>query len=235
MAQIADTIYLKPQSEFEGGVGGNEHSNPDSGLRSKREESEATRIPDYEVRRNQKELERFKYIKLNNTSYCITQLFQDLEWMVKTVNFTKSFSDYLVYCTDLKRALDIETPVETDNLILLEKPPFLKYKEYVKEKYRNIVYVLKQVHKNTLLLPDAEKVSLTISKDFNMENDLFFKNPEFIIDHFIYHIYSHNHISENYEKVITLLKAFEYLYYKTLNYVNELEFDILSDGIDNIQ
>jgi hypothetical protein len=172
---------------------------------------------------NQSELERFKYINLNNTSYCITQLVEDLEWLVKTVNFTKAFSDYLVYCR-----VDLETPVETDSLIVFEKTPFLKYKEGVKEKYRHIVNVLKQVYKNALVLPDAEKVTLTISKDFNMESDIFLKNPEFIIDHFIYHIYCHNHISENYEKVITVLKIFEYLYHKTLNYVNELEFDILS-------
>jgi len=228
---------------------------------------------------NQSELERFKYIKINATSYCITQLFEDLEWLVKTVNFTKAFSDYLVYCTNqgfsessgrsksaifgrdevsyenIKRPLDLETqgfsesrgrsksaifgrdevsyenPIETDSLILLEKTPFLKYKEYVKEKYRHLVYVLKQVYKNALVLPDAEKVSLTISNDFNMENDLFLKNPEFIIDHFIFHIYCHNHISDNYEKVITVLKVFEYLYHKTLNYVNELEFDISNKDI----
>lgn len=197
------------------------------------------------------ELKRFKYININETSYCITQLFEDLEWLVKTVNFTKAFSDYLVYCTNIKRPVDLETvkyfraplgvegiqgnsiehsslefPVETDYLMLLEKTPFLKYKEYVKEKYRHLIYVLKQVYKNALVLPHAEKVSMTISNDFNMENDLYLKNPEFIIDHFIYHIYCHNHISDNYEKVITLLKVFEYLYYKTLNYVNELEFDI---------
>jgi hypothetical protein len=192
---------------------------------------------------NQSELERFKYITLNNTSYCITQLVEDLEWLVKTINFTKAFSEYLVYCTNQgfsesrgrsksaifgRDEVSYENPIETDHLILLEKTPFLKYKEGVKEKYRHLVYILKQLYKNALVLPDAEKVSLTISKDFNMESDIFLKNPEFIIDHFIYHIYSHNHIAENYEKVITILKIFEYLYDKTLNYVNELEFDILS-------
>lgn len=175
------------------------------------------------------DIERFKYIKINETKYCITQLLEDLEWMVKTINFTKSFTDYLLYCSGLKHQVDLEIPIETDHLILYDKTPFFKYKEYIKEKYRHLVYILKQVYKNALVLPDAEKISLTISKDFNMENDICLKNPEFIIDDFIYNIYCHNHISENYEKVITILKVFEYLYYKTLNYVNELEFDGMSE------
>ena len=45
------------------------------------------------------------------------------------------------------------------------------------------------------------------------------------MDHFIYHTYSHNHISDNYENVLNIIKVFEYLYNKTINYVDELEFD----------
>lgn len=170
----------------------------------------------------------FKYIKVNTNEYCITQLAEDLEWLSRTVSFSKSFSDYLVYSNKPKNTMFFETPIhneETDNLHILETTPFLKYKDVSKEKYRTLVYVLKQLYKNALTLPDAERVSLTITTDFNLETDLYLNNPEFIIDNFIYHIYSHNHISENCEKVLNILKVFEYLYHKTINYVNELEFD----------
>jgi hypothetical protein len=170
----------------------------------------------------------FKYIKINTNEYCITQLAEDLEWLSQTVRFSKSFSDYLVYSNKSKNTMFFETPVhneETDNLHILQTTPFLKYKDVVKDKYRILLYVLKQLYKNALKLPDAERISLTITTDFNLETDLYLKNPEFIIDHFIYHIYSHNHISENCEKVLNTIKVFEYLYHKTINYVNELEFD----------
>jgi hypothetical protein len=80
-----------------------------------------------------------------------------------------------------------------------------------------------------LELPDVERVIHTITYDFKIENDIFLKHPDFIFDHFIYHTYSHNHISENYEKLLNIIKTFEYLYYKTINYLAELEFDVKSN------
>jgi hypothetical protein len=146
--------------------------------------------------------------------------------LYNTVRFTKSFSDYLQYCITTKITGLIETPLETENTVILENTPFLKYKEGVKDRYRRIVRVLKQVYKNALSLPDTEKIQNTIANDFNIENEIYLKNPDFIIDHFIYHIYCHNHITENYDKVLNILKVYEYLYYKTINYINEIEFDI---------
>jgi len=199
----------------------------------------------------QSEINKYKYIKINtnipesisigylakfgeplstvyNREYCITQLVEDLAWLSKHIDFTKSFSDFSLGSNELNHTIDLETPIENDNFIISEKTPFLKYKDVVKDKYRILINVFKQVYKNALFLPDAERVIRTISNDFNIENNLYLKNPEFIIDHFIYHIYNNNHISDNYEKVVNILKVFEYLYYKTMNYVNELEFDLLS-------
>lgn len=173
-----------------------------------------------------------KYIKINESEYCITQLVEDLEWLSKTISFTKAFSDYLIY-SNKPKTMFLETPIDissqhnNDNLHILETTPFLKYKDCAKDRYRTLVYVLKRLYKNALTLPDAERVSITVTTYFNLKTDLYLKNPEFIIDHFIYHIYSHNHISENFENVLNILKVFEYLYYKTINYVNELEFDAL--------
>jgi hypothetical protein len=178
------------------------------------------------------DIAKLKYIKINDSEYCITQLADDLEWLSKTVSFTKAFSDYLMY-SNKPKTMFIETPIDissqhnNDNLHILETTPFLKYKDVAKDKYRTLLYVLKQLYKNALTLPDAERVSMTIATDFNLETDLYLKTPEFIIDNFIYHIYSHNHISENCEKVLNIIKVFEYLYYKTINYINELEFDAL--------
>ena len=43
------------------------------------------------------DIDKIKYVQLSSDKYCITQLIEDLEWMAKTVSFSKSFSDYLVY------------------------------------------------------------------------------------------------------------------------------------------
>lgn len=176
-------------------------------------------------------IDNIKYVKLNSVKYCITQLVEHLEWLAKTVSFSKSFSDYLVYVNKGNTTSSINCPIDTSSNLdfdIAEKTPFLKYKEEVKCKYRNIVYVLKHLYKTALALPDSECVIHTITYYFNIENDIFLKHPDFIFDHFIYHTYSHNHISENYDKLLNIIKTFEYLYYKTINYVNELEFDVES-------
>lgn len=175
------------------------------------------------------DIDNIKHIQLNSEVYSITRLIEDLEWLEKTVGFSKSFSDYLVYVNKSKKT-SLHCPIDASfdsnsNFDISEKTPFLKYKESVKCKYRNIIHVLKHLYKTVLKLPDAERVIHTIAYDFNIENDIFLKHPDFIMDHFIYHTYCHNHISENYEKVVNVIKVFEYLYYKTINYVTELEFD----------
>ena len=172
---------------------------------------------------------KIKYIHLGSDVYCITQLVEDLEWLAKTVSFSKSFSDYLVYINKETKMTSLNCLVDvgsSSNFEIGEKTPFLKYKEDTKYKYRNIVNVLKQLYKNALELPDAERVMRTITIDFNIGNDIYLKHPDFIMDHFIYHTYNHNHISENYEKVLNVIKVFEYLYYKTINYIDESEFDV---------
>jgi hypothetical protein len=174
------------------------------------------------------DIDKIKYIQLGSDKYCITQLVEDLEWLAKTVSFSKSFSDYLVYINRGKKTGASNCPVDLaskSDFDIVEKTPFLKYKEDAKYKYRNIVSVLKHLYKTALELPDAERVIKTIRSDFNIENDIYLKHPDFIMDHFIYHTYSNNHISDNYENVLNIIKVFEYLYNKTINYVDELEFD----------
>jgi hypothetical protein len=174
------------------------------------------------------DIDKIKYIQLSSDKYCITQLIEDLEWLAKTVSFSKSFSDYLVYINRGKKTVASNCPVyvaSKSDFDIVEKTPFLKYKEDAKCKYRNIVSVLKHLYKTALELPDAERVIKTIRSDFNIENDIYLKHPDFIMDHFIYHTYSNNHISDNYENVLNVIKVFEYLYNKTINYVDELEFD----------
>jgi hypothetical protein len=174
------------------------------------------------------DIENIKHVQLTTEKYCITKLIEDLEWLAKTASFSKSFSDYLVYVNKSNTNVFLNCPIDvTSNydFDIIEKTPFLKYKEEVKCKYRNIVYVLKHLYKTALKLPDAERVIHTITTDFDIKNDIYLKHPDFIIDHFIYHTYCHNHISDNYEKVLNIIKVFEYLYYKTINYVAELEFE----------
>jgi hypothetical protein len=173
------------------------------------------------------DIDTIKYVKLSSDKYCITQLIEDLEWLAKTVSFSKSFSDYLLYVNKSKKT-SLNCPIDlvlSSNIDIVEKTPFLKYKDEVKCKYKNIVQVLKHLYKTALTLPDVERVIRTMTYDFNMENDIYLKHPDFIIDHFIYHTYSHNHISDNYEKVLNVIKVFEYLYHKIINYIAELEFD----------
>jgi hypothetical protein len=174
------------------------------------------------------DIDAIKYVKLGSYNYCITQLLEDLEWLARTVTFSKSFSDYLLYVNKSKKtSVNCTIDVFSDsNFDIVEKSPFLKYKEEVKRKYKNIVIVLKQLYNTALALPDRERVVRTIISDFTIENDIFLKHPDFIIDHFIYHTYSHNHITDNYEKVLNIIKVFEYLYYKTINHITELEFDV---------
>uniref|UniRef100_A0A6C0K071 Uncharacterized protein n=1 Tax=viral metagenome TaxID=1070528 RepID=A0A6C0K071_9ZZZZ len=175
------------------------------------------------------DINNIKYVKLNDNTYCITHLVEDLEWLANTIHFSKAFSDYLVYMNKPKNSVFLECPIDSiitnNNVDIVEKSPFLKYKECVKSKYRNLVIVLKHLYENALVLPDAERVIHTINNVFHMENDIYLKHPDFIMDHFIYHTFSHSHISENYEQLINVIKVFEYLYYKTMNYVAELEFD----------
>ena len=66
----------------------------------------------------------------------------------------------------------------------------------------------------------------------HMNTHLYLKHPEFILDHYIFHIYSYNHITDNYTNALTILKIFEYMCYKLLNYLDEVEFDA-STIVDN--
>ncbi len=175
------------------------------------------------------DVDKIKYVEIGSNKYCITQLVEDLEWLYKTVSFSKSFSDYILFVNKSKKTslnCPVAATIYDSNLDIAEKNPFMKYKETVKCKYRDILCALKHLYKTYMELPDVEHIKRTITIDFHIENDIFLKHPDFIMDHFIYHTYCHNHISDNYEKVLNVIKVFEYLYYKTINYVAELEFDL---------
>lgn len=168
-------------------------------------------------------------INVNNKQYCITNLPKDLEWLEKTICFTKSFSDYLVFSNGSNCAIPMQNcPLdicENNQTNITENAPFMKYKVSIKEKYSMLIHVLKELYNTALEIPDAEKIRTTILNDFHIDNDIHLKHPEFIMDYFFYHIYNHVHITKHYEEILGILKVFEYIYYKVINYVNELEFD----------
>ena len=199
-------------------------------------------------------IHEIKSICVNNKQYCITNLPKDLEWLEKTICFTKSYSDYLVFSNGSSCALSFDNKLSPDNTqtptlvpssgvlaismqtcpldisennqtVTTENAPFMKYKESVKTKYSMLIHVLKELYNTALKIPDVEKVRTTILNDFHINSDIYLKHPEFIMDDFFYHIYNHVNITEKYEKVLDILKVFEYIYYKLINYVNELEFD----------
>jgi len=174
-------------------------------------------------------IQKIKSIDVNNKQYCITNLPKDLEWLEKTICFTKSFSDYLVFSNGSNCAIPMQNcPLdisENNKTVTIENTPFMKYKESVKEKYRMLIHVLKELYNTAMEMPDAEKVRTTILNDFHIDNNIHLKHPEFVMDYFFYHIYNHVHITEHYKEVLNMLKVFEYLYYKVINHINELEFD----------
>ena len=79
-------------------------------------------------------------------------------------------------------------------------------------------------------IPDVDTVIQTIEKDFQTSTHIYLKNPEFIFDHYIYHVYSYNHIVDSFSTSLTILNIFEYLFYKITNYGAELTYDSLSQS-----
>jgi len=108
-----------------------------------------------------------------------------------------------------------------------ESHPFFKYREPIIKRYRKLLIILKGLYSNILKLPNSEKIIHTIDKEFKL-NHIFLKNPEFMFDDYIYHIYNYNKITTNYEISKQILKTFEYICYSLYNYRQELEFDIFS-------
>ena len=171
-------------------------------------------------------------------------LLSDLKWLKKTIEFTKSFSDYLQYMktnpmgrdsisfpykneehiSDEVDPIPIED-VDSYNIKIKQNTPFLIYKETCKVNYRRIITIMKQLYKTAMNIPDVDKVIHTIEHDFNTNTHIYFKNPEFIFDHYIYHVYSYNNIVNNYDMALNVLNVFEYLFYKTTNYFSEIEYD----------
>jgi len=194
----------------------------------------------------------------------------DLEWLKKTIEFTKSFSEYLQYMkTNPLREYSIPSPykneehisgaipefgvimgeqpsdektpefrtekdeadhipiedVDSYNIKIKQTSPFLVYKEGCKVNYRRILTVLKQLYKTAMNIPDVDKVIHTIEHDFNTNTHIYLKNPEFIFDDYIYHVYSYNNIINSYAAALNVLNVFEYLFYKTTNYFSEIEYD----------
>jgi hypothetical protein len=165
------------------------------------------------------------YIQYNNTTVLINDfVLNDLEWLRELVNFTKSFVDF----TLKMNAMALH---ETDKHAIIECPMVLKYKDSIKSRYQKLIYLLKGIYKNALKLPDAEKIHQTLVKDFNDYNPLYLTNPEFIFDYFVYHLHDCVQINKHYTDVLNGLKLFEYFYYKLLNYIKELEFDIETTNI----
>jgi hypothetical protein len=201
------------------------------------------------------------------------RVLSDLEWLKKTVEFTKSFSEYLQYmktnalggysisspCTNeehisaaipelgaimgeqpsgepdtefrMEKAQVDHIPIEdfdSYNIKIKQNSPFLVYKERCKVNYRRIITVMKNLYKTAMNIPDVDKVIYTIEHDFNTNTHIYLKNPEFIFDDYIYHVYSYNNIVNNYTAALNVLNVFEYLFYKTTNYFSEIEYDCVN-------
>ena len=171
------------------------------------------------------QINSLKYVGVNNALMSIEGFLSDLEWLQKIVIFSKSFAEFTHDA--------VENPVEIQNksddpYVLNNSPPFLVYKNAIKQRYAGIIHMMKGVYRNALKLPDVEKIYMIIDKEFNHFNHLYLKNPEFIFDHFVYHVYSYGHIHKNYPEIMEALKIFTFLYYKLINHIKELEFDACS-------
>jgi len=162
-----------------------------------------------------------KYVHMNDTTFSIEDSFiNDLEWLLEIVNFTKSFVGFTYNLN--------ESPIhktENETYKIVEEYPFLIYKDEIKLRYKKIMYLMKNVYRNALKLPDLEKIYYTIEKEFNNYNHIHLKNPEYIFEHFVYNVCSYTHIQENYTSSMQCIKVFEYLYYMLINHIKELEFD----------
>ena len=176
-------------------------------------------------------IERIKYIDLYSHRYCLTQLKEDLEWLNKTITFTKQFSEYATYIISEKHDFSIHT-TDCVTFTIAEKQPFLRYNDQVKDKYKNIIKVFIHLYTNILLLPNADTIMNHVNNMCKPENHMYLTHPHFIMDHFIYHTYHHSHIIDNYEKVVNILQVFEYFYYKIMNYIAEWEFDEKTNASD---
>jgi hypothetical protein len=174
-------------------------------------------------------------VTINDKRYSINRsIISDIEWLLNTIKFSNAFSEYMLKISVNTIMTSDDCPlyrVETDTLKIIENPPFLKYKDVVKNRYNNIIYMFKEIHKNVIEIPDIDidKVNKTITESFKMENNVFLKNPEFILDNFIYHIDRYNDISNNYNIAINVVKAFEYLSYKIINHIEETVFDVMAN------
>jgi hypothetical protein len=171
----------------------------------------------------------------------------DFEWLKKTIELTKSFSEYLEYMKSNPLVVDshpynntIPISYEAEHIPIEEvdsyeikvkqMAPFLVYKETYKSNYRRILAIMKTLYKTTMNIPVADTVIQTIEHVFKMESHVYLKNPEFVFDDYIYHVYSYNNIVNNYELALNILKVFEYFFYKTTNYYTEIEYDLSCDN-----
>jgi hypothetical protein len=199
------------------------------------------------------QLEKIKYVRVNGKPYEINEsLITEMDWLNNTCNFTKTFVTYthsinenpieeymdqnINYTTYPMNATPADSTIPNELITHTKNPisenvhihnnyPFLKYKSHILNRYKTLISVLKGLYANSIQLPDIEKINKTITHDFAV-NILYLKNPEFIFDDYIYHVYNHNKINNSINTITQVIKTFEYLYYKLQNYVQELEFDI---------
>jgi hypothetical protein len=115
--------------------------------------------------------------------------------------------------------------MDTVSYSIEREPPFLQYKEDIKLRYRNVIDLMKSVYRNALKLPDVEKIYDTLNNDFHNSDHSYLRNPEALFDNFIQNVNSYTHIQMNYEAATQCINTFQYLYYKLLNHITELEFD----------
>ena len=172
-------------------------------------------------------INELKHARVQDTVVPIEDSFlRDLDWLLEIVQFTKSF----VSCTYNLNESPIQT-IDTVSYSIAGEHPFLQYKDDIKLRYQNVVDLMKGVYKNALKLPDVEKINDTINYEFHNRDHTYLRNPEILFDNFVQNVNSYTHIQDNYALSTQCINTFQYLYYKLLNHITELEFDADSSKI----
>ena len=195
-----------------------------------------------------------KYVHVNDEVISIESSFiNDLDWLLEIVHFTKSFVGFTrnlhespIHITENETYAIVEEPP----FLHYKEDIKLRYQKIMslmKGVYRNalklpnvekIYYTLEKEfnvwsyglnnHMNqhdAICMERDTQGHHTTHLDINVCDNVQLKNPETIFEHFVYNVNSYTHIQEKHSAAIQCIKVFEYLYYKLLNHIKELEFD----------
>jgi hypothetical protein len=202
-----------------------------------------TDLPDYKLKTLNDELKLNKNTILNN-SLCINSIIKkykdmDIESIIieknkleKQLNeYKKIKQDYQYYGTliTMPKIVRIDRKIIFNLEWLNENITFSKFCEAITSKETKDIY-----NDTILLLTKLSKLFSEKFPDYEFSQLLPYKRPDVVFDN----IFLHKHYFNNYDNSILIAsevyKNFEFMYYKMLNYIEELEFDI-STYPDNIE